>query len=72
MKYTISEEFITLANLLKVVGTAQTGGHAKLMIQQGLVKLNDNICTQRGKKLIAGDRVSIDMEGEIINIEVAD
>ena len=33
----------------------QTGGHAKLVIQNGEVRVNGEICTQRGKKLHTGD-----------------
>lgn len=49
------EEFIRLDNLLKSAGAFPTGGQAKLEIQGGNVKVNGEICTQRGKKLRKGD-----------------
>jgi ribosome-associated protein len=51
----ISTEFIKLDSLLKFSGVSDTGGTAKEMIQQGLVKVNGEICTMRGKKIRNGD-----------------
>ncbi len=53
-----ADGFIKLESLLKVAGVVGTGGQAKLVIQDGQVKVNGEICTMRGKKLTAGDRVS--------------
>lgn len=50
---------IKLDQFLKWVGLAQTGGAAKVLIQAGEVKVNDQVETQRGRKLVSGDRVSI-------------
>ena len=49
------EEFIRLDNLLKFAGAAETGGHAKDMIQGGQVTVNGEVCTMRGKKMREGD-----------------
>ena len=38
----------------------QTGGHAKIVIQEGEVKVNGEVCTMRGKKLRKGDKVEFD------------
>lgn len=46
---------IRLDAFLKLCDAVQTGGHAKLVIQNGEVRVNGDICTQRGKKLHAGD-----------------
>lgn len=54
------EEFIRLDNLLKFAGAAETGGHAKVMIQSGEVSVNGEICTMRGKKMRAGDKATCD------------
>ncbi len=62
----IETEFIKLDSLLKFAGAAETGGQAKEMIAQGLVSLNGEVCTMRGKKIRPGDRVTI----EEIEIEV--
>ena len=51
------EEFIRLGDLLKMSGEFETGGQAKLAIQNGEVSVNGEICTMRGKKLRRGDKV---------------
>lgn len=56
---TISTEFIRLDSFLKFKGIAETGGQAKQFIQDGIVKVNDEICTARGKKIRDGDMISI-------------
>ncbi|NJO39684.1 MAG: RNA-binding S4 domain-containing protein [Cyanobacteria bacterium CRU_2_1] len=48
---------IKLDQFLKWVGVVQTGGEAKLLIQSGEVKVNGKVETQRGRKLVEGDRV---------------
>lgn len=55
----INTPFIRLDSLLKLSGAAETGGHAKVMVQGGDVLVNGEVCTMRGKKLIAGDRVQV-------------
>jgi ribosome-associated protein len=49
---------IKLDQFLKLVGVAQTGGEAKLLIQGGEVRVNGAIETRRGRKLVEGDRIS--------------
>ena len=62
-KIFISTEFIRLDAFLKFAAAVGTGGEAKLVIGDGLVTVNGDICTQRGKKLYPGDRVTFeDME----------
>ena len=56
-KVAISSEYIKLDSFLKFCCAAETGGIAKLMIQEGDVKVNGEICQLRGKKLRPGDRV---------------
>lgn len=51
--------FIRLDALLKYAGWAETGGEAKLLIQNGEVTVNGEVCTQRGKKLRAGDTAGL-------------
>ena len=51
----INTEFIKLDNLLKLSGAAETGGQAKLMVQNGEVMLNGEICQMRNKKIRNGD-----------------
>ena len=56
-KIIIHEEFIKLDSLMKYSGLAQTGGEAKILIQNGQVLVNDEVCTMRGKKMRDGDKV---------------
>lgn len=59
-KIKIDSEFIRLQDLLKLSGACSTGGMAKIVIQNGEVWVNDEICTMRGKKLRQGDTVKYD------------
>ena len=51
----IDTDFIRLDSFLKMCDAVQTGGHAKIVIQEGEVKVNGEICTSRGKKIRSGD-----------------
>jgi ribosome-associated protein len=55
----IDTEFIKLQDLLKFSGLCETGGQAKVCIQNGDVLVNDEICTMRGKKMRNGDTAKI-------------
>ncbi|MGO5053869.1 RNA-binding S4 domain-containing protein [Lachnospiraceae bacterium LCP25S3_G4] len=63
----LRDEYIKLGQALKAAGLVDSGVTAKLVIQDGLVKVNGMIETQRGKKLHNGDIVCYD--GEEIKIE---
>ncbi len=63
----LREDFIKLGQALKAADLVENGVDAKFVIQDGLVKVNGSIETQRGKKLVAGDLVEFD--GEQIKIE---
>ena len=56
----IDSEYIKLQDLLKLTGLAATGGMAKIVIQNGEVKVNGEVCTMRGKKLRTGDVAEYD------------
>lgn len=56
----IQTEFIRLDSFLKLCDAVQSGGHAKIVIQDGEIKVNKEICTQRGKKLHPGDKVEFE------------
>ncbi len=63
----IKGEFIKLDSLLKFAELVESGGMAKTMIQNNLVKVNNNVCNQRGKKIYKGDLVKFNgQELEII------
>ena len=66
-KIKLRDEFIKLGQALKATGLVESGVDAKFVIQDGLVKVNGQIETQRGKKLYDGDKVEFD--GKIILIE---
>ena len=55
----IETPFIKLQDLLKFAGAAETGGEAKLLVQNGEVRVNGEVCTMRGKKLRPGDRAEL-------------
>ena len=63
----IRDEFIKLGQALKAAGLVESGVEAKEVIQDGQVKVNGNVETQRGKKLIGRELVSFN--GEEVKIE---
>ncbi len=66
MDIEITTEFIKLDALLKYAALVGTGGEAKYVIAEGLVEVNGEKCTMRGKKLREGDVVSF--AGETVKI----
>ena len=61
----ISTEFIKLEAAMKLAH-AVSGGMAKTIIQNGDVQVNGEVCTQRGKKLRAGDVVSFNGDDFVV------
>ena len=66
----ITTEYIKLQDLLKFAAVASTGGGAKLMVQEGEVQVNGEVCTMRGKKIRPGDDVLVD--GQHYTVRYAD
>ena len=58
-KIKINTEFIKLDSLLKFAALVGTGGEAKYVISEGLVSVNGEVCTMRGRKIYPGDRVEL-------------
>ena len=56
-KITIETEYIKLDSLLKFAAVVGTGGEAKYVISEGMVSVNGEVCTMRGKKIRPGDVV---------------
>ena len=54
----ITSEFIKLESAMKLANIIPSGGTAKMVIQDGLVNVNGEVCTMRGKKLYPGDKFS--------------
>ena len=65
-KIVLREEFIKLGQALKAAGLVDNGVEAKYAIQDGLVKVNGEVDTRRGRKLYDGDVVEFD--GDTIHI----
>ena len=66
----ITTEYIKLQDLLKFAAVASTGGEAKLMVQEGEVQVNGEVCTMRGKKIRPSDDVLVD--GQHYTVRYAD
>lgn len=62
----LRDEFIKLGQALKASGLAGSGVEAKFVVQDGEVKVNGAVCTERGKKLYDGDIV--EYNGESVKI----
>lgn len=65
-KFSIHTEYIELIGLLKALGWANTGGHAKMLVEDGLVLVNGEVEFRKRKKLRTDDRVEFD--GQICQI----
>ena len=56
----LKTEFIQLDALLKFSGISTSGGQAKVLISEGNVKVNGEVCLMRGKKIRKGDTIEVD------------
>lgn len=68
MEIKIKTEFIKLDSLLKFAEVVSSGGEAKVMILDEMVRLNGKITTQRGKKIRPGDIVKVEGLDEQIKV----
>ena len=66
----ITTEYIKLQDLLKIAGLTYTGGEAKVMVQEGLVTVNGEVCTMRGRKIRPGD--TVEFEEKTLEVRYAD
>ncbi|MBQ6442238.1 MAG: RNA-binding S4 domain-containing protein [Lachnospiraceae bacterium] len=62
----IKDEFIKLGQALKLCGAVDSGVEAKLVINDGKVKVNGEVCVSRGKKLTSGDQIEYRKESYLI------
>ena len=67
----ISTEFIKLESAMKLANIIPSGGTAKMVIQEGYVEVNDEVCTMRGKKLYPGDTFRYEGQTYLISIHGA-
>jgi len=65
-EFKLTSEYIELVKLLKLLRIAETGGHAKIMVEDGEIKLNGNQEFRKRAKLRKGDKIEV--FGEIITI----
>ena len=63
----IKDDYIKLGQALKLAGLVDSGVEAKIVIQNGEVKVNDEIDTRRGKKLVPGD--NFEYNGKKVTVE---
>lgn len=62
------ENYIKLDSFMKWQNLVETGGQAKLLIQNGEVRVNGKIETRRGRKLVNGDKVTF--KGKTLTVEI--
>ncbi|MCA5893129.1 RNA-binding S4 domain-containing protein [Isoptericola sp. NEAU-Y5] len=55
----ISDDMIRLGQFLKLAGLAESGTHARDLVADGEVRVNDEPETRRGRQLVRGDRVTV-------------
>ena len=65
-RISITSEYIKLDSFLKLASAVGSGGEAKMVIRDGLVGVNGETCTMRGKKIRPGDRV--DFQGMVFEV----
>ena len=72
IKTNIKTEYIKLDQLLKFSGLAESGAEAKDMILDEIVSVNGEPCTMRGKKIRAGDYITVEFEDETVRVDVGE
>lgn len=69
MKFELEEDFIELFKLLKVTGVAESGGQAKMLIEEGAVKRNGEVELRKRAKIVSGEKIEVG--DEVIEVESA-
>ena len=67
MEIKIRDEYIKLGQAMKLAGLVSSGIEAKVIIQEGQVKVNGEVDTRRGKKLYSGD--NFEYNGELVTVK---
>lgn len=67
MKFELEEDYIELFKLIKVMGLAESGAQAKLLIEEGQVTRNGEIEFKKRAKIVPGE--TIELAGDVIEIE---
>ncbi len=63
MTFTLTDEYIELTKLLKVLDLVDSGGQAKLLVEEGHVKRNGEVETRKRAKILRGEQIQI---GDVI------
>lgn len=65
----VNPPFIKLEQFLKLSSAVSTGGEAKQVINDGLVKVDGEVCTMRGKKLRGGEKIEFDFNTYVCKVK---
>jgi ribosome-associated protein len=65
LDFNLEGPYIELIQLLKAIGVAQTGGHAKMIVEDEVVLRNGEIETRKRAKIVKGDVIRIDDQVEL-------
>ena len=66
-EFILDGDFIKLGQLMKAANLVSNGADAKILIQDGQVLVNGEVCEMRGKKIVRGDVVSFD--GQTVTVK---
>ena len=62
MEFELKDDYIELYKLIKVMDLVDSGGHAKMLIEEGLVKRNGKVELRKRAKILAGETIEIDSD----------
>lgn len=65
----VNPPYIKLEQFLKLSSAVSTGGEAKQVINEGLVRVDGEVCTMRGKKLRGGERIEFDLNTYLCKVK---
>ena len=66
----ISSDIIRLGQFLKLAGLAETGAHARELLEDGVVTVNGAAETRRGRQLRRGDEIELDLPDRVVRAQV--
>lgn len=66
MEFKLKDEYIELFKLIKVMDLVDSGGHAKILIEEGQVKRNGEVELRKRAKIVSGEIIEVD--GDIIKV----
>ncbi|WP_159621882.1 RNA-binding S4 domain-containing protein [Ruania rhizosphaerae] len=66
----ISDEMIRLGQLLKLAGLVEDGASARLLLADDAVQVNGQVETRRGRQLVAGDEIEVDLPTGVRRLQI--